>query len=249
MFFKDYFISLANIIDSQFRGYEATTRNPADKGEICELFIRKFLFDAFGETFKIFRGGNVVNSLGVQSKQIDIILTGKKTVKLFGDKGIFPTETVQGCFSITATLTKNKLIDCCEEFKSIPKKGYDFLTPAFSSHKFLEESIQVWKYLLPYKCVFAYKGELNEDWIDSVFGLYKDEEFFNAIPDLVIVNKVGMIEKKIKKDQKGFNFISFNEYDNIGMPFGKMLYHLNTFNWEELYLQPELKRYFDKDLE
>ncbi|HRI20113.1 MAG TPA: hypothetical protein PLA68_04145 [Panacibacter sp.] len=251
MFFKNYFISIAHIIDSQFRGYEATTKNPADKGELCELFIKQFLFDAVGDSFKIFRGGSVVNSLGVESKQIDIILTGKKTIKLFGDKGIFPTETVHGCLSITATLTKDKLIDCCNEFKSIPKKGYDFLSPAFAQKKFFEESVQVWKTLLPYKCVFAYKGEIKHEWINDMLELYKEDElYYNALPNLIIVNKVGMIEKAItSNNKKELSFISFKDYENIGIPFSKLLYHLNTFNWEELYLQPELKRYFEKDME
>ena len=250
MFFKDYFISVANIVDAQFRGYEAIAKNPADKGELCEIFIKNFLHDSIGDSFKIFRGGHIVNSLGVESKQMDIILTGKKTIKLFGDKGIFPTETVHGCFSITATLSKNKLFNCCDEFKSIPKRGYDFLAPAFAPKKFFEDSTQVWKKLLPYKCVFAYKGELLEAWIDEMKELYKEQDlFYNAIPDLIIVNKVGFIEKIISKENgNGFSFVSFKDYDNIGIPFGKMLYHLNTFNWEELYSQPELKRYFDKDM-
>src|SRR5689334_13104197 len=111
MFFKDYFISIAEIINSQFRGYEAITKNPADKGELCEIFIKNFLQESLGDSFKIFRGGRIVNCLDAESKQIDIILTGKRSIKLFGDKGIFPTETVQGCFSITATLTKEKLLN------------------------------------------------------------------------------------------------------------------------------------------
>ena len=48
MFFKDYFISIANIIDAQFRGYEAIAKNPADKGELCEIFIKNFLHDSIG---------------------------------------------------------------------------------------------------------------------------------------------------------------------------------------------------------
>lgn len=250
MFYKDYFTSIADIINSQFRGYEAITKNPADKGELCEIFIKNFLIDSLGDSFKIFRGGKVINSLGVESKQIDIILTGKRSIKLFGDKGIFPTETVQGCFSITATLTKEKLINCCNEFKSIPKQDYGFLNPHFASTKFFEESLQVWKKLLPYKCVFAYKGELKEEWIDEIHKLYEEDNlFYNAIPDLIIVNNVGFIEKIISSENgNGFSFVSFKDYENVGIPFGKMLYHLNKFNWEELYLQPELKNYFNRDL-
>lgn len=251
MFYKDYFISVANIIDSQFRGYEAITKNPADKGELCEIFIKNFLIESLEDSFKIFRGGRIINSLGKESKQIDVILTGKRSIKLFGDKGIFPTETVQGCFSITATLTKEKLIDCVEEFKSIPKQGYGFLTPRFGKDKFSEQSVQVWKALLPYKCIFAYQGEIKNEWIDDLIKLSdKPDLFYNDIPDLIIVNKLGFIEKVITPEKKtAFSFVLFEDYqNNIGIPYGKMLYHLNTFCWEELYLQPELKNYFNKDL-
>lgn len=250
MFYKDYFISIANIIDSQFRGYESITKNPADKGEICEIFIKNFLTDSLSDSFKIFRGGRIINSVDDESKQIDVILSGKRSLKLFGDKGIFPTETVQGCFSITATLDKKKLLTCIEEFKSIPKRGYGFLTAKFSSDDFFKQSEQVWKTLLPYKCVFAYKGEIKEDWIDDLIkSSEKADLFYNDLPDLIIVNKVGMIEKIISKEKTKFSFMLFKDYqDNIGIPFGKMLYHLNTFCWEELYLQPELKNYFNKDL-
>ena len=171
MFFKEYFISIADHIASQYRGYEATTKNPSDKGELCEIFIKKFLLESLEDSFKIFRGGHVINSLGKESKQIDIILTGKRSIKIFGDKGIFHTETVKGCFSITATLSKEKLFDCVEEFKSIPKKGYGFLTPKFGPEKFLEQSVQVWKALLPYKCLFAYKGDVKHEWIADLLKL------------------------------------------------------------------------------
>ena len=136
MFFKDKLISIAEIIDAKFKGH-ATIANaaPSDKGELCELFIEQVLVEALGDSFKIFRGGRVVNCLGAESKQIDIILTGKKNIRLFEHKGIYPTETVYGCISVTATLSKQKLIDCCNEFKSIPKTGY-----TFHSHRFLPEN-------------------------------------------------------------------------------------------------------------
>jgi hypothetical protein len=95
MFFKERLISIAEIIDAKFKGYANIAENaPADKGELCELFIKQVLLDALGDSFKIFRGGKIVNCLGVELKQIDILLTGKLNIKLFEDKGIYPTETV-----------------------------------------------------------------------------------------------------------------------------------------------------------
>jgi hypothetical protein len=252
MFFKNHFISIADIIDAKFKGYQYTAKNPADKGELCEIFIKEFLSDSLGDSFKIFRGGRVVNNFGDESKQIDIVLTGKKSIKLFGDKGIYPTETVYGCISVTATLSKQKIIDCCNEFKSIPKTGYAFLSPGFLSESYKQQSLAVWKTLAPYKCVFAFQGDLNEGWIEDMLAISKDAEIpHNILPDLVIVNKIGFIEKILTKDKKTeFGFILFSDaYKNYGVPFGKLLYNLNTFNWEELFLQPDLKHYFNKDME
>jgi hypothetical protein len=251
MFFKDRLISIAEI-DARFKGYASIADDaPADKGELCELFIKQVLIDALGDSFKIFRGGRIVNFLGNESKQIDIILTGKKTIKLFEDKGIYPTETVYGCISVTATLTKQKLIDCCNEFKSIPKFGYSFISQRHPSETFAKQSLEIWKTLLPYKCIFAYKGELQEKWIDEMEKIAADCEIpFNAIPDLVIVNKVGLIEKILTKEKKlEFSFFKFSDsYKNYGIPFGKLLYHLNTFNYEEIFFQPELGEYFNRDI-
>lgn len=168
MFFKEHFISLADIIDSKFRGYEKIAKNPADKGELCEIFMKEFLIDALEDSFKIFRGGRIVNSIGEESKQLDIILTGKRTIKIFGDKGIYPTETVYGCVSVTATLTKDKLLDCCREFKSIPKENSHFYSDGYLKKDFIEQSINAWRYLIPYKCIFAYNGQVKEEWINEI---------------------------------------------------------------------------------
>jgi hypothetical protein len=251
MFFKEHFLSIADIINSKFNSYNRIAKNPADKGELCEIFIKEFLVDALGDSFKIFRGGRVINSKGEESKQIDIILTGKKTIKIFGDKGIYPTETVYGCISVTATLTRAKLLDCCREFMSIPKKNYHFYSDGYIGKDFIMQSINAWRHLVPYKCVFAYRGNIDKEWINDLIEISKDSEIpHNVIPDIIVVNKEGMIEKDY--DDQGrtrFNVMHFNEYPNYGVPFAKILYHLNTLNWEELFLRPEINQYLNKDLE
>jgi len=250
MFFKDYFNSIADIIDAKFRSYQNTSKNPADKGELCEIFLKEFLDDSIGDSFKIFRGGRIVNSVGDESKQIDIVLAGKRSIKLFGDKGIYPIETIFGCCSITATLDKKKLIDCCSEFMTIPKNGFKFDFHGYLKQSFVEQTMNAWKYLIPYKIIFAYKGSLKAEWIEDMQQLTsKSGIAHNALPDLVVVNKVGMIEKSInKKLETEIVFTPFDQYPNYGIPFGKMLYHLNNLNWEELFLRPDLSIYLNKDL-
>ncbi|MBK7885311.1 MAG: hypothetical protein IPJ81_17155 [Chitinophagaceae bacterium] len=251
MFFKSHFISIADIIDSKFRSYQQIVKNPADKGELCEIFMKEFLLDALDDSFKIFRGGRIVNSTGNESKQMDIVLVGKRTIKLFGDKGIYPTESVFGCISITSTLTKQKLYDCCSEFKSIPKKDFHLHNYGCFSEKFVFQSINIWRTLLPYKVIFAYQGALEKTWIKDIYDFGRDEEIpYNVLPDLIIVNKLGFIEKIRAKDgvSAELQFFPFSKYPNYGLPFGKMLFNLNNANWEEFILQPQLEFYLNKDI-
>jgi hypothetical protein len=61
-------------LDAEFRGMERRGQNPSDKGELCKIFFKDFLDDIFGDQFKIFRGGKVINIDENESKQIDIVL-------------------------------------------------------------------------------------------------------------------------------------------------------------------------------
>ena len=248
MFFKDYFISVADIIAAKYQSFRTATNNPSDKGELCEIFMKDFLLESVGDSFKVYRGGKVINSYGIKSRQLDIVICSKKSLKIFGDKGIYATETVFGCISVTSTLTKKKLIQCCKEFASIPKQGH-FTAEKFLSKEFQENSLKVWKFLAPYKCVFAYKGALKPGWIDEIISLSKTYDIpTQFLPDLIIVNKIGYAQKKPDENGKvQYVFILFSQEPNYGLPYGKLLYHLNTFSWEEFYLHPEFSHYFNKD--
>ena len=169
MLFKNYFNSVAAILAARLNGYERDKTNPADKGELCELFIKDFLLDShLSDSFKVFRGGKVVNSKGEASKQLDIVLSSKRTIKIFSDKGVYPTETVKGVFSITSTLDISKLDKCLEEFNSIPKTGYHFTAQKFFPEQFKIETQRIYENLTPFTCIFSYYGEIQANWIDHL---------------------------------------------------------------------------------
>ncbi|MBS1738895.1 MAG: hypothetical protein JSS98_20275 [Bacteroidetes bacterium] len=254
MFFKEYFNSVADIIQAKFKGHISLNQNNADRGELCEIFIKDFLFETMGDSFKIARGGKIIDWKGNHSKQLDVILTAKKSLKLFSDKGIYPTETVYGAISITSTLSKKKILDCCKEFMSIPKENFQFSTEGYIDQEYLEQTANVWKNSVPYKVVFAYGGSLKEDWIKDILKLNKTSiNPYNTIPDLIILNKKGFIEKSFFKNKEGkldfkLQYISFEKYDYYGVVFAKMLFHLNAFSHEEIILKPDLSYYFNQDL-
>ena len=255
MFFKEYFKSIADIIEAKYKGHITLNQNNADKGELCEIFVKDFLFETLDDSFKIARGGKVIDHCGNSSKQIDIVVLAKKSLKLFYDKGIYPTETVYGVVSVTSNLDKAKVLDCCEEFISIPKQNYKFFVERFVDEKYAKETEGIWKTLVPYKVIFAYSGNIRKEWIDEIMEINKTSfNPLNTTPDLIIVNKKGFIEKTIFQDadeQLNFSlkFVPFNDnYKNYGVPFSKMLFHLNTLAHEEIILKPKLEYYFDQDI-
>ena len=77
MFFKEYFKSIADVIDAKYKGHITLNQNNADKGELCEIFIRDFLVETLGDSFKIARGGKIIDFTGNYSRQLDIVLTAK----------------------------------------------------------------------------------------------------------------------------------------------------------------------------
>lgn len=255
MFFKEYFKSVADIVDAKYKGHTTLNQNNADKGELCEIFIKDFLIETLGDSFKVARGGKIIDHTGLRSRQLDIVLQAKKSLKLFYDKGIYPTETIIGVISVTSTLDKAKVLDCCDEFISIPRQNFKFLIEGYIEEEYRAQTAETWKNLLPFKVVFAYSGTLQEDWIPEIVAKANaTHNPVNAIPDLIIVNKKAFIEKSYYLDENkvlrcSLKYVPFNAgYDNYGVPFMKMVYHLNNMAHEEIIMKPRLEFYFNQDM-
>jgi hypothetical protein len=257
MFFRERFISLADSLQSDFEGHSRPGQNPADKGELCENFIKNFLNQYVGNIFNIYRGGKIINIDEKESKQLDIVLCSKGALEIFRDKGpIFPIETVFGVFSVTANLDHPKLLDCIEEFKSIPKENlkFRFDPPVIDTL----ENRNVYEKIIPYKCVWAFKGDINLEWEVELNKMVADNpDIKNYLPDFIIVNKKGVIEKSNESERvtntgeilkKDFHYTDFNKYKNYGACFGTILNHLYKIsNWSKVII-PYYWEYFNKDL-
>jgi len=254
MFFRDYFNSIADYLEAKFKGMQRKGQNPVDKGELCEMFIKDFLHDLFSNRFEIFRGGKIVNIDNLESKQIDILLTSKNTIKIFGDKGIYPIESVYGVFTVTATLDHPKLFDCIEELKSIPKQN-----PKFVMHPLLN-SAQVrekWNRRFPYKCVFGFTGDINQRWCDELNQIVEQNSATKEyLPDSIVVNKKGAINKIHNKPKEligggttedDFFYTDFAQFKYYGAPISQIANDLFILsNWQQ-YIFPAYNEYFNKD--
>jgi hypothetical protein len=168
MFFKNFLDGLSESLDIKYKSHKRDGINSADIGELCEIFIKEFLKDCLDDHYKIYRGGNIVNTLGDKSPQLDIVITNRNSLKIFGDKGIYPIETVSSVFSITSNLTSSKLRKTIIELGKIPKHNYAFNMQQFYGREFYNKTHEVWKKLIPYTCIFAFKGSAKENWLEII---------------------------------------------------------------------------------
>jgi hypothetical protein len=226
--------------------------NSADKGELCEIFIKNFLRNYLDDHYKIFRGGNVINLKGEKSPQLDIIITNRACLKIFEDKGIYPIETLIGVLSITSTLTHSKLKTDLQVLASIPKRSYCFKMEKYFGEKFFHETHKVWEMVVPFSCIFGFEGDLKSNWhSDLTYHLNKTADK-SLCPTLVIVNKVGMFEKINEMKPDGtfhhyYRFISLKSSDSQGMGLGVILNDLYNLSREQYYRHPDYDKYFQQD--
>jgi hypothetical protein len=252
MFFKNLLNGTAELLDIKYQSSLRDGINSADIGELCEIFIKEFLTNCLDDYYKIFRGGNIVNTIGNCSPQLDIVLTNKNTLKIFGDKGIYPIETVIGVFSITSNLTLPKLEKCMIELSKIPKHHYGFHMERFYGEKFKTDTNEVWENSVPFSCIFGFKGNIKEQWIDKI---NKHAEMIldhSLLPSIIVVNKKGFIEKSIMKDENGninfwFEFVPLNTKDTYGYYLSKILFHLYNLSGEQYFRRPNYHKYFERD--
>lgn len=258
MFFKDYFISIIDSLQADFEGNFRKAQNPADKGELCENFVKKFLEGFFSDNYKIFRGGKIVDCNNNESSQLDIILTAKNSLKIFGEKGIYPIESVYGVFSVTSTLNHKKFLSCLNEFKSIPNNEPEFIFLNSSNENYQRKLVTEWKKRFPFKCIFAFTGDICKDWEDELNNIVeKNPEEFNFLPDIIHVNKKGFIRKLYTKPtqlttgkiiDKYFYYADNNLCGNQGAVIANILNELFILNTWQYSIIPNYPKYFNQDL-
>lgn len=213
MFFKNYLNGLADVLDVKYISYKRDGINPADTGELCELFLKEFLLDCLDDHYKVYGGGNIVNCDGTRSSQTDIVLTNRNALKIFGDKGIYPVDAVARVFSVTSNLTYSKLKNCFQEIASIPKQNPSFAIEKNIPKDFAVKTLNVWKNALLFSCIFGYTGNIIEDWLENIYRKVKNVSDLSLLPSLIVVNKKAMIEKRIKKEAEDDHVVFYQYFD------------------------------------
>lgn len=252
MFFKHYFNGLSEVLDVKYHSHMRDGINSADVGELCELFLKDFLLAGLDDHYSVFRGGNIINVRGIKSPQLDIILTNRNALKIFSDKGIYPIETVCGVFCVTSNLTLTKLKHEISQLSKIPKFAYGFDQHAAWGEKFNTEKHEVWKNLVPYSCIFGFTGDITENWLNAINEEVSRIQDHSLWPTTIIVNKKGMIEKVMcKEDGNRFKwkyvFTALNPDSNYGEWCSQILFQLYNLSGEQYYMRPKYENYFSQD--
>jgi hypothetical protein len=212
------------------------------------------LEQTLGDLYRIQFGGKVVNIDNDESKQIDIILASKRTPKLFADKGIYPIESVFGAFSITSTMDHAKLLSDLQVFASIPRRNLQFWTPSYLSGPDLTAQ---WLEIFPSQTVFAFQGEIKSEWADEMHDIVEaDPAKLVQMPEAVVVNKVGMIQKVptgIRSTSLGrpitkrFHYVDFTAEGDFFYGLMPTIGHLYKLSTCENYVQCNFLAYFNRD--
>ncbi len=259
MFFKDYLSSVANCLEAKLQGFNQQ-QHSGDIGELCEFFIRDFLHDSFSGNLRVFRGGQIINADNKKSEQIDIVLCSQSSIKIFSDKGLYPIETVFGVVNIKKTLTHTNLFsikqgDCgaIKNLQSIPKDNINLHTGFLNRNKVLDD----FKKRFPCKIIFAYEGEILPAWENELNRLAKVEGALDSLPDVIIVNKQGMIQKCANGKavlttgetlEKHFHLTKFEDNKAYHAPFIFILNELYKNAGWQYFIGPAYENYFNRDL-
>ncbi|CAN5703335.1 hypothetical protein BH10BAC2_BH10BAC2_15430 [soil metagenome] len=250
MFFKNYLNGLADALDAKYRAYNRKRINSADIGELCELFIKEVLTDCLDDHYKIFRGGNIVDHTGNpsgRSGQLDIVITNKNALKIFDDKGIYPIETVSAVFSITSSLTLHKLKKCIKEIAKIPKSNYRFKMEGIYGEEFENKMKAAWERLVPFSCVFGFKGNISDKWIKEVNEEAKKAMDKSLLPVLIIVNKKGILERNQLENEVTYKFTPITDKERYGEWLSRVLFRLYDISRIQTFLSPKYEYYFSQD--
>lgn len=258
MIFRDYLNAVADVMHAKFEGNRWQGQNPADIGEVCETLIKEFLSQFLSSQFAIFRGGHIVSIAGGKSKQMDVVLCSRNYPSIFAEKGIYPVESVLGAFSVTSNLGREKLRETVSCLASIPNEDprFFYIAPWSGAVEPNLQVIEAWKRRVPYRCVFAINGVLDDE---SVRGLNKqvDSGQFpqERLPNLIVVNRQGMIvrnhfELRVNGSPVNghFYYSDLRGQQTGWQPLGHIINELTQIYalWGSSAL-PKYNEYFDRD--
>lgn len=162
--------------------------NKGDIGGERENILADFLKKHLPSRCGLVKGGYIFDSEGLQSKQIDLIVTNdlalqfKQSVNPGLQKSL---ATVEGCYaalSIKSILDMDGLTDSIENLQSIPLENKKIKPNP--QVKDIQEFVKA----MPLTIVFAYTGVTLDTFKDYVLSYKSSNASLEKFPDMIIVN-------------------------------------------------------------
>ncbi|MFA5127778.1 MAG: DUF6602 domain-containing protein [Patescibacteria group bacterium] len=122
---REYYLKVAEVLRGEAKA-ASVFRNCTDIGTSREKIYAEFLKQHIPSKCNIFFGGFIFDEEGVESKQLDIIITTDTTPRFNlhnqdgSGKSFSPIEGTLGVVSIKSTLDKKELFDALDGIASIP---------------------------------------------------------------------------------------------------------------------------------
>jgi hypothetical protein len=192
---RSYFQSIANILDDT-KAASKVFPNLTDSGSVREDILKDFLYRHLPKRCDVVKGGVIFDSLGNQSKQIDLIVTHDVTLRFSQfEKSFNCVEGSLCAISVKTNLDRTGIRDSLENLASIPQMPVlgDKLSLLLSP-----KSVEFFQQL-PVPIVFGYQGSHKETLLANLNEFYADPSFANIPqdrrPKLIIVNNQFVIHR------------------------------------------------------
>lgn len=169
---KSHYLSLGRVLLEQ-SGAASVFPNTTDNGMLRERVYSEFLKEHLPSTCHTFLGGYVFNSDGLESRQMDIIVTSGSAIQFgflssdAGGKSFALIENSVGVCSIKANLNSKELIDSLDLFATLPPKAPVHADPRLGVDEGLD-----W----PFKIIFAAKGISSKIAISKLQDYYEHNQ-------------------------------------------------------------------------
>jgi hypothetical protein len=164
-------------------------QNNPDTGGKREAILVKFLRHHLPARCRVNTGGQIFDSFGNESKQVDIFVANDLSLQFIGngDNGFEKQfNFIEGCYaviSVKTMLNEGELYDAMDNLLSVPKLDQVNTLSHLPDHNLYVEEI-------PQRIIFAYAG-IKSDTLKEHLSNYAFEHGIEAkyLPHMIIVNK------------------------------------------------------------
>lgn len=201
-----------------------------DVGENREKFVSEFLEKVLPPRLTVRKGGEVLDSVGHRTGQLDVLLLRDATLTLhYGSRDSYLAEGVFAAIQVKSVLTREKLVQDIESLKHV-RELVVIGSPAISAGPMLNRALRI---------IFAYEGA---EWRTIAEELTKPEN--EGVVDMVcILSRGALLAKGLLSTWQGDN--QFFSVDGKAAALGWLYYYLATYALTFIAFTSNIQPYFE----